>query len=47
MSRVGSPSIATRSAHSPGFTMPMRSSIRRTFAVTDVAVRIASSGVMP
>src|SRR5262249_15454199 len=39
---VGSPSTATTSARSPSLTRPMRSSIWRTFAFTDVAAFNAS-----
>ena len=47
MSRVGSPSTATRSASRPGATRPSRSSRWKIFALPLVAARRAASGVMP
>src|SRR5438132_467055 len=47
ISRVGSPSTATRSAKSPGLIVPSRLSRPRTLALTDVAERKASIGFMP
>ena len=47
MSRVGSPSTATRSARWPAAILPSRPSSLKILALPLVAARIAASGVIP